>query len=106
MSLFKKTELPSPEDFMPKKAEEIDPNKRYDIYTQYGQDNLLIYRNVRFLGTRSLPGENKFAVGADLLVIQQEDGTELLISSFSYFCLCEYGTKPTFEIRKIDDINS
>lgn len=104
MGLFKKPEVPSAEDFMPKKAQEIDSSKRYDIYTQFAQDRLLVYRNVRFLGTRSLPGEMSYSAGANLLVIQQEDGTELLISSYSYFCLCEHGKKPDFEITSLDKI--
>jgi hypothetical protein len=104
MSIFKKPDVPSPDDFMPKKAEEIDTKKRYDIYSQFGQDQLLIYKNIKFLGTRSIPGENQYSAGGALLIIQQEDGTELLISSYTYFCVCEHGKKPDFEIKPINKI--
>ena len=91
---------------MPKQAEEIDSSKRYDVYGHFGQDKILIYRNVSFLGTRSLPGEHGLSGGGNMIVLQQEDGTELFISMFSYFCLCEHGKKPSFEIKPTDAINS
>ncbi len=103
MSLFKrKPEVPEVKDFMLKQAESIDSDKRYDVYTHSYDERLVVYRNVKFLGTRSLPGDNSYSAGGNLLLIQQDDGTELLISAFSYFCICEHGKKPVFEITTID----
>lgn len=103
MSLFKKkAEVPEVKGFMLKQAESIDLDKRYDIYTHSHHEKLVVYRNVKFLGTRSLPGDNPYSAAGNLLLIQQDDGTECLISAFSYFCICEHGKKPVFEITTID----
>jgi len=106
MNLFKKIEVPKPEDFMPKRAEEIDSSKRYDVYTQHGNDSVLIYRNVKFLGNRAIPGEYPYSAGSNLLLLEQADGTQIHISSYSYFCICEHGKKPIFEIKSKEQIIS
>ena len=98
MGLFS---TPKPEDYLPPSGEEIDSEKRYDLYLQHGENKLIVYTNIKIIGKKALPPNGSLSI-ADLLHIEQQDGTSVYLNTYSIFHMAESGTKVNFEIKSID----
>ena len=98
MALFKKKLPPFPWEA---KLPPVDVDRRYDVYYRLTDDKALIYRNIKFKEKRSLPSEGRHGLTDDFWLVEQEDGSELYLASFSMMLFCESGTKPRYEIDSL-----
>ena len=93
---------PKPEDYFPPSGEEIDVTKSYDLYLQHGENKLIVYKNIKIIGKKAIPPNGSLNI-ADLLHIEQDDGTSVFLNSYSVFHMAESGTKVNFEVKTITD---
>ena len=76
--------------------DKVDLSKRYDVYCREGGQQV-VYRNVRFKGTRSLFQKREYEPFSEYIELEQSDGTTVLIARSSLIKFCEHGTTPGAE---------
>ncbi len=81
-----------------RKLDIIDLEKRYDIYIHGPENKNIIYKNIKLKGSRGLIDDSAIH-GNEYLLLEQDDGSEILISNYSISLMCLSGTEPRFEIR-------
>lgn len=86
----------------PKPAEDdskVDTTKRYDVYcTQYGAPGLIVYRNVRFVRSRTLLGSGgHMDIVSQVIELEQANGQTVFISRHGIARFCEPGTDLSVE---------
>lgn len=97
---------PKSDDYMPQMAEPLDASKRYDIVHLLNEDRCLVFRNIKFMGRRSVTGGNKFSVSNEMILIELENGTEVCLSPFSLVAVYEHGKEASFEIRSFEELSA
>ena len=80
-----------------RKLETIDLEKRYDMYISGPENKKTVYKNVKIKGLRGIT-DSSASVGNEYFLLEQDDGTEILISNFSISLICLSSTEPKFEI--------
>lgn len=79
----------------------IDLARRYDLYYRFHEGSVLIYRNVRIKEKRAVFAGARHGIGDKVWLVEQEDGKEFYLSEFGILLLCESGTEPRFEVRRL-----
>lgn len=80
-----------------KKTPQIDTDKRYDVYYSFHQ-SILVYRDVKFKGLRSLSSDDYYdSLSSRFWLVEQADGSEIFLPSFTIMLFCEHGTAPNVE---------
>ena len=72
----------------------IDTTRRYDLYCTERTQEIVVYRNVLFKGTRDLFKRDQYDIRSDYLEIEQADGQTIFIARSSVIKFCEHGVTP------------
>jgi hypothetical protein len=80
------------------RREAIDLSKRYDVYCSERDREILVYRNVRFKGTKMLLPRNQYDVLTEFVELEQAQGGTLFVSRVSIVKFCETGVTPAADI--------
>jgi len=89
--------MPKITDSQKPDPEKVDIAKRYDVYCKEGEE-MVVYRNVLFKGTKTLFQKRDHEVFALYLELEQTDGSTLFIARSSLIKFCEHGMTPDSEI--------
>jgi hypothetical protein len=84
-------ELPKPQ------RESVDASKRYDVYCTERNQEVVVYRNALFKGTKSLFQKSQYATIAEFVEIEQADGQTIFVARYSVIKFCEHGVTPNPE---------
>jgi hypothetical protein len=77
--------------------ESIDTSKRYDIYCAEREQEVVVYRNARFKGTRALFLDSPKDLFSQFVEIEQADGRTIFVARYSVIKFCDPGTTPGSE---------
>jgi len=75
--------------------EQIDTDKRYDIYVSETQNRIIVYRGAMFRGKRRLSGGGEFDRFSEFFEIEQSNGQSVFVGRFALVKFCETGTELT-----------
>jgi ATP-dependent Clp protease ATP-binding subunit ClpA len=78
--------------------ESVDTTKRYDVYCTERTQEIVVYRNALFKGTKSLFPKNQFDTLSQFVELEQADGQTLFIAKYSIIRFCEPGVTPKPEL--------
>jgi ATP-dependent Clp protease ATP-binding subunit ClpA len=80
----------------PLDPEKVDLRKRYDVHCREGEQQV-VYRNVLFIGVKTLFKRREYETFSEFLEIEQADGKTILIARSSVIKFCENGVTPGCE---------
>lgn len=75
----------------------IDTGKRYDVYCNERGQELVMYRNARFKGTKKLFPSVQSDIRYQFIELEQADGQSIFILRLSLAKFCEHGVTPQSE---------
>ena len=75
----------------------VDTSKRYDVYCTEQTQEVVVYRNALFKGTKSLFSKNQYDALSQFVEVEQADGQTLFIARHSVIKFCEHGATPNSE---------
>jgi len=76
----------------------IDTSKRYDVYCTERNQQVVVYRNALFKGTKKLFSCGEYDTFSEFLEIEQADGQTIFIGRSSVIKFCEHGVTPGAEV--------
>jgi ATP-dependent Clp protease ATP-binding subunit ClpA len=87
------------EDAQPPKPQRdsVDTSKRYDVYCAEREQEVVVYRNALFKGTKDLFPNNRYDSLARFVELEQADGQTIFIALYSVIKFCEHGATPSHE---------
>ena len=77
--------------------EPLDVSKRYDVYCTERGGEVVVYRNARFKGIKSLLQKERFDVYSEFMELEQNDGQIIFLGRHSIIKFCEHGVTPGSE---------
>jgi len=77
--------------------EPIDVGKRYDVYCTEHGGTMVVYRNARFKGMKSLFPKDRLDVFNEFVELEQNDGQTIFVGRHSLLKFCEHGVTPGSE---------
>ena len=79
-------------------ARVIDKSKRYDVYCVEHGLRVIVYKDVKIIGTKLLlEGESFADITNKFLEIEQADGSRVFISKHGRLRFCEHGTEVSIQ---------
>jgi ATP-dependent Clp protease ATP-binding subunit ClpA len=75
----------------------IDTSKRYDVYCTEQTQEVVVYRNALFKGTKSLLPKHLDDSLSEFVELEQADGRTVLLARYSVIKFCEPGVTPNPE---------
>ena len=78
-------------------AEFIDTTKRYDVYCNERKQEVVVYRNALFKGTKKLFKPVAYGFWSEFHELEQANGQTIFISRSSVLKFCEHGVTPQAE---------
>lgn len=78
-------------------AELIDNTKRYDVYCNERNHDVVVYRNALFKGTKKLFKPVAYGFWSEFYELEQANGQTIYISRSSVLKFCEHGVTPNAE---------
>ena len=97
-SMLPKSKLsPNAEPLKPLR-DSIDTSKRYDVYCTERDQEVVVYRNALFKGTKALHPQNRCDTLAQFMELEQADGQTIFVALYSVIKFCESGVVPNPEI--------
>ena len=72
----------------------IDTSKRYDVYCTEREQEVVVYRNALFKGTKALFPDSRKDLFSQFVEIEQADGQCIFIARYSVIKFCEPGATP------------
>jgi ATP-dependent Clp protease ATP-binding subunit ClpA len=79
------------------KPEPLDTSKRYDVYCNERNQDILVYRNVMFKGIRQLCQTGQYDFMAHFIELEQADGKTVFVARMTVIKFCEHGITPQSE---------
>lgn len=79
------------------KPEPVDTGKRYDVYCNERNQEVLVYRNVLFKGIKQLCQTGQYDFMAHFIELEQADGKTVFVARMSVTKFCEHGVAPQAE---------
>jgi hypothetical protein len=73
------------------RSDVVDTGRRYDVYCRERDQQIVVYRNVLFLGRSQLPGTDPHDFQGGFLKLEQANGQTLYLSMPSVMKFCEHG---------------
>jgi hypothetical protein len=95
--MFSRTN-PEPDPIGPEFHEPVDTSKRYDVYCSERGQQIVVYRNAKFRGVRSLYARHKIDGLSAFVELEQSNGLPVFVQRHSIIRFCEPGTALTGEI--------
>ena len=92
-----KPEMPPNAQSPKPQRDSIDTSKRYDVYCAEREQEVVVYRNAVFKGTKDLFPKNRYDSLARFVELEQADGQTIFIALYSVIKFCEHGVTPTPE---------
>ena len=88
-----------PQDAPPSKPQHdsVDTSKRYNVYCAEREQEVVVYRNALFKGTKDLFPKNRYDSLARFVELEQADGQTIFIALYSVIKFCEHGATPSHE---------
>ena len=74
--------------------ESIDASKQYDVYCLEGGQEVVVYHNALFKGTRFLFRKNYWDTLSQFVELEQADGKTVFLALSSIIKFCEHGVTP------------
>jgi hypothetical protein len=68
----------------------IDASKRYDVYCREGNQEMVVYRNAFFKGTKKVPGTISHTFASEFVELEQFSGQTVYLSLLSVHKFCEH----------------
>ena len=75
----------------------LDSRKRYDVYCRERNQELVVYRNALFKGTKKLLQTNQDDNLSEFVELEQADGQTIFVARSSIIKFCEHGMTPGAE---------
>ena len=72
----------------------LDLSKRYDVYCREQNGEVVVYRNARFNGIKSLFQKERFDLFYEFVELEQSDGGTIFLGRHSIIKFCEHGVTP------------
>ena len=72
----------------------LDLTKRYDVYCTERNGEVVVYRNARFKGIKSLFQKERFDLFYEFVELEQGGGGTIFLGRHSIIKFCEHGTTP------------
>jgi ATP-dependent Clp protease ATP-binding subunit ClpA len=72
----------------------LDLSKRYDVYCTERNGEVVVYRNARFKGIKSLFARERFDLFYEFVELEQGDGGTIFLGRHSILKFCEHGVTP------------
>jgi len=72
----------------------VDTSKRYDVYCTERNQEVVVYRNALFKGTKKLLQTNQYDILSEFVELEQADGQTVFIARSSVIKFCEPGMTP------------
>jgi len=91
------TDVPQKSDPQRSHREPVDMSKRYDVYCQEGNQQV-VYRSALFKGVKTLFQTEDSDLWAEYMELEQADGQTVFIARQSVIKFCEHGKTPGSEI--------
>ena len=91
-------EMPQNAESPTPRRDSVDTSKRYDVYCTERTQEVVVYRNALFKGTKSLFPKNQFDTLSQFVELEQADGQTLFIARHSIIRFCEPGVTPKPEL--------
>jgi len=82
------TQSPKPQ------PEPVDTSKRYDVYCTERSEEVVVYRNALFKGTKYLFPKAQHGILSEVLELEQANGQTIFIARGSVIKFCEHGATP------------
>jgi hypothetical protein len=82
-----------PNQFDPPPVEEVDLDKKYDIYVTEPFTGLIVYRSASLRETKSLARTARYDCAAEFIEILQSNGDSVFIRRNAIVKFCEPGAK-------------
>jgi len=101
---FNATAMPAKSELSPNveppkpQRDSVDTSKRYDVYCTERDQEVVVYRNALFKGTKALHPGNRYNTLAQFIEMEQADGQIVFIALYSVIKFCEPGVAPNPEI--------
>ena len=95
--LSEDTAMPQKSDPHESRREPVDISKRYDVYCQEGNQQV-VYRNALFKGVKTLFQKEDSDLWAEYMELEQADGQTVFVSRSSVIKFCEHGETPGSEM--------
>ncbi len=77
--------------------EPLDVGKRYDVYCTERGGEVVVYRNARFKGIKSLFQKERYDLFYEFVELEQNDGQTIFLGRHSIIKFCEHGVTPGSE---------
>jgi len=94
--MFSRTN-PAPDPLGPEAHDPVDASKRYDVYCSERGQQVVVYRNAKFKGIRSLYARHKVDSLSAFVELEQSNGQPVFVHRQSIIRFCEPGTALTAE---------
>ncbi len=75
-------------------GEPVDLNRRYDVYCAEGNQEVVVYRNARFRGSKYLLPKSQYDTLSTFVELEQSNGQTIFVSRSSIIKFCEPGATP------------
>jgi hypothetical protein len=96
-SMPSRFEMPqNPEPGKPKQ-DSIDTSKRYDVYCNERNQEIMVYRHALFKGIKKLYEARQYDFISEFMELEQADGQTIFLSRSSIIKFCEHGVTPNAE---------
>jgi len=92
-----KPEMPQNAQSPKPQHDSIDTSKRYDVYCAERNQEVVVYRNAVFKGTKDLFPKSRSDTLARFVELEQADGQTIFVALYSVIKFCEHGVTPTAE---------
>jgi hypothetical protein len=79
------------------KPEPVDTGKRYDVYCNERNREVVVYRNAMFKGIKQLCQTGQYDFMAHFIELEQADGKTVFVARMSVTKFCEHGVTPSAE---------
>jgi len=74
--------------------EPLDATRRYDVYCSERNQEVVVYRDALFKGTKKLFQRDEYDYHSDFVELEQADGQMIFVAKSSIIKFCEHGTTP------------
>ena len=92
-----RSELPRNEASPQPPSDTIDTTKRYDVYCAERDQEVVVYRNALFKGTKALFPKDRHDTLSKFVELEQADGQTIFVALYSVIRFCEPGVTPNPE---------
>ena len=96
-SMQPRSELPQNEESPEPQSDTIDTSKRYDVYCTERDQEVVVYRNALFKGTKALFPKDRHDTLSKFVELEQADGQTICVALYSVIKFCEPGVTPNPE---------